>query len=130
MQLSFVLFALVFIGGCASASKGPDKAAAIAYLAERVSPANRQEDVVSGLPDEVRGLSLETSAQTPAQPERLSPRQIQAALKNAGYYKGTIDGKIGPKTKEAVRSFQKAKGLKVDGVVGKRTARKLAEYLR
>ena len=60
---------------------------------------------------------------------RLSPRQIQQALKNAGYYKGAIDGKIGPKAKEAIIKFQKANGLKTDGIVGKRTSAELNEYL-
>lgn len=48
-------------------------------------------------------------------------KRIQQALKNAGFYKGEIDGKIGPKTKVAIRAFQKSKGLVVDGVVGQKT---------
>jgi len=62
-------------------------------------------------------------------PVELSTKQIQKALKNAGFYKGTVDGKIGPKTKEAIISFQKAKGLKPDGIVGKRTSSELSKYL-
>lgn len=38
-----------------------------------------------------------------------------------------IDGDFGPKTREAVEAFQRYKGLKVDGVVGKETWRKLGE---
>ncbi|TRZ94468.1 peptidoglycan-binding protein [bacterium] len=59
----------------------------------------------------------------------LSPKQIQRALKKAGFYKGEIDGKIGLKTKEAIMRFQKARGLKADGVVGKRTSEELRRYL-
>ena len=33
---------------------------------------------------------------------QLSPKQIQRALKGAGFYQGPIDGKIGPKTKAAI----------------------------
>ncbi|MBL7130110.1 MAG: peptidoglycan-binding protein [Candidatus Omnitrophica bacterium] len=55
--------------------------------------------------------------------------QIQTALKNAGFYQGKIDGVIGPKTKEAIRNFQKAKGLSPDGTVGSKTWDNLAEYL-
>lgn len=47
--------------------------------------------------------------------------QLQRALKSAGYDPGTIDGRLGKRTKEAVRSFQRAEGLKVDGVVGQKT---------
>lgn len=60
---------------------------------------------------------------------RLSPKQIQRALKKSGFYQGPIDGKIGPKTKESIRKFQKAKGLKADGIAGKRTSAELNEYL-
>ncbi len=60
---------------------------------------------------------------------KLRPKQVQRALKGAGFYQGPIDGKIGPKTKAAIIKFQKASGLKADGVVGKRTSAKLNEYL-
>jgi len=60
---------------------------------------------------------------------RIDPKQIQSALKNAGYYDGSIDGKLGRKTRKAVRSFQKANNLPVDGRVGKNTWLVLKEYL-
>lgn len=56
-------------------------------------------------------------------------KDIQLALKNAGFYAGSIDGKIGPKTKAAVMEFQKAKGLKADGKVGPKTWAELEKYL-
>ena len=49
-------------------------------------------------------------------------RQIQTKLKNWGYYKGSVDGIYGPKTREAVKYFQRKNGLAVDGIVGKKTA--------
>ncbi|MDI6758389.1 MAG: peptidoglycan-binding protein [Candidatus Omnitrophota bacterium] len=57
-------------------------------------------------------------------------KQIQIALQKAGFYKGKIDGKIGPQTKEAIKAFQKAKGLKVDGTVGTKTWAELNKYLK
>lgn len=54
---------------------------------------------------------------------------IQRALKYAGCYSGRIDGKIGKYTKRAIRNFQRQKGLKVDGIVGKRTWSALKCYL-
>jgi putative peptidoglycan binding protein len=50
--------------------------------------------------------------------------QLQTMLKNAGFdpQAGTPpDGKLGPKTEEAVKAFQKANGLQVDGIVGAKT---------
>jgi len=58
-----------------------------------------------------------------------SKQDIQQALKNAGFYQGPIDGKIGPKTREAIKQFQQANGLKVDGKIGRHTWQKLAPYL-
>ena len=46
---------------------------------------------------------------------------IQQQLKSRGYYKGNIDGIYGTQTKNAVSSFQKDKGLKIDGIAGKNT---------
>lgn len=57
-----------------------------------------------------------------------STREIQQALKNAGFYQGAVDGKMGPITKEAVREFQRVHGLKDDGVVGKQTWGQLSAY--
>lgn len=46
---------------------------------------------------------------------------IQRVLRDAGYYDGQIDGIAGTKTDRAIRDFQKANGLKVDGIVGPKT---------
>jgi murein L,D-transpeptidase YcbB/YkuD len=59
----------------------------------------------------------------------LTHKDIQLALKNAGFYNGTIDGKIGKNSKKAIREFQKANGLKADGVVGPKTRDLLLQYL-
>ena len=57
-------------------------------------------------------------------------RQIQFALKKAGFYKGVIDGKIGPQTRRAIREFQKSKGLKPDGIIGQKTWEELYKFLK
>ena len=48
-------------------------------------------------------------------------RELQQALKDAGYEPGQIDGVFGKKTERAVKRFQKDCGLKADGIAGKRT---------
>jgi peptidoglycan hydrolase-like protein with peptidoglycan-binding domain len=57
-------------------------------------------------------------------------KEIQTALKAAGFYTGNVDGKIGPKTKKAIMEFQKANGLKADGKVGPKTWAALEKYLK
>jgi len=65
----------------------------------------------------------------PQGPYKPTDIEIQTALKNAGFYSGNIDGKIGPKSKKAIEDFQSANGLKVDGKVGAKTWEALGKYL-
>lgn len=51
--------------------------------------------------------------------------EVQTILKNKGYYTGKVDGSYGDMTVSAVKSFQKANGLAVDGWVGPVTCKKL-----
>ena len=44
--------------------------------------------------------------------------KIQQALKYAGYYTYTVDGIYGSRTTAAVKKYQRAKGLAVDGICG------------
>ncbi len=52
-------------------------------------------------------------------------RGLQRQLRADGYAPGPIDGRYGPRTTDAVRRFQAAHGLHVDGVAGPRTFREL-----
>lgn len=52
----------------------------------------------------------------------LSVKNYQSNLKYYyGFYTGSIDGKVGSKTKSAVKSYQKFKGLTQDGIYGSKT---------
>ena len=48
-------------------------------------------------------------------------KQAQTLLNAKGYHCGTVDGIFGVKTDAATRTFQKANGLSVDGIIGKNT---------
>jgi murein L,D-transpeptidase YcbB/YkuD len=64
----------------------------------------------------------------PQGPYKPTGIEIQTALKNAGFYTGSIDGKIGPKSKKAIEDFQKANGLKADGKVGPKTWEAMSKH--
>src|SRR5688572_3826006 len=48
-------------------------------------------------------------------------KELQRRLKGAGFDPGPVDGYLGPKTEKAVKAFQRARGLVVDGEVGPQT---------
>lgn len=54
--------------------------------------------------------------------ERERVVKIQSRLDALGYPVGSVDGDYGPMTEGAVREFQRANGLSVDGVVGSNTS--------
>lgn len=55
----------------------------------------------------------------------MNMRDIQAALKSAGFDPGPIDGVPGRQTIAAIKAFQTKHGLTADGIVGPKTAEKL-----
>ncbi|MBV6623218.1 MAG: peptidoglycan-binding protein [Rivularia sp. (in: Bacteria)] len=54
-------------------------------------------------------------------------RRIQNRLANQGYYNGPVTGYYGRLTQQAVRRFQSAQNLKVDGIAGPSTISELQE---
>jgi peptidoglycan hydrolase-like protein with peptidoglycan-binding domain len=95
-----------------------------AELAEARAAAAAGEAVEEAIPQPGTNISIM------AKPARKKARikEIQTALKNAGFYTGRIDGVKGRKTRTAIREFQKANGLTADGIVGGKTWAALAKY--
>jgi len=70
----------------------------------------------NGLRDRMRLLGLAKRA-LGMDKQDSDGRRIQTLLSNAGY-KVSVDGVIGPQTKNAIIQFQRANGLVPDGIVG------------
>lgn len=123
-----VLSALfLFIAGCASA---PTQESAGSLPSASGSGIEQLQTRIAKLEEE--NLSLRQQLDTAKEAEIRMPagKEIQSALKNAGFYSGNIDGAIGAQTKEAIKKFQAANNLNPDGTVGSRTWEKLSEYLK
>src|SRR6266568_6998064 len=41
--------------------------------------------------------------------------RVQERLARAGHYHGAIDGVVGPETRRAIRAYERAHGLRIDG---------------
>ena len=152
---AFVAFiVIIFLAGCAT-SRQPSE---VNQLQIKVSQLERKLDdkdqEVSDLKDQVNDLSgrvdnannaVHTDAPDVSAPKAVLPKissssddiirvsasakEVQRALKKAGYYDGPVDGKIGSKSQKAVASFQKDHGLGSDGIVGQKTWNELKKYL-
>lgn len=59
-----------------------------------------------------------------------SVTKIQKFLKWCGLYKDTVDGSYGQNTVDAVKGFQMATGIAMDGVFGKSTLAKMKEHCK
>ncbi|MEH1908841.1 MAG: peptidoglycan-binding protein [Nostoc sp.] len=92
---------------------------------------NRASTATPNLAPEILELAQASSTVT-ASPAVLSlgnqgsdVQRLQTQLKQLGYYSGVVDGQYNASTEIAVAKFQKAKGLKVDGITGLATSEKL-----
>lgn len=75
----------------------------------------------------LKGQPAAAGSRNPGLPK--NTLEIQQALKNCGYDPGPLDSKMGPRTRRAIRQFQKDNELKVDGMVGPKTWQKLKTFL-
>lgn len=142
MVFGGVLVLTIFLAGCATTKQHSKNE--VKELQNRIVSLEQE---LSKKDEEIRFLSGELEIMGKKGSEKLSKKEtdsneikiqskigttkhVQTALKNAGFYKGRIDGRKGPSTRKAIKEFQKANGLKCDGRVGKETWSKLSAYLR
>lgn len=84
----------------------------------------------TAVPQPMSTSATETAIPSAPADESTRVREIQLALQAAGFDPGSTDGRLGPRTRTAVREFQQANGLHPDGKVGPRTWSKLEPYLK
>jgi peptidoglycan hydrolase-like protein with peptidoglycan-binding domain len=73
------------------------------------------------------GSAKADDSQTPAPEKSQHIVQVQNELYYLSYYTGAIDGIYGAKTEDAVKRFQRASGLTVDGRIGPATDAALSQ---
>jgi murein L,D-transpeptidase YcbB/YkuD len=136
----FTALVLAAVSGCATTRKSSDLEMQglknqMQGLESEVQQKDREigslREALSRVTEEKAALrrqagDIQESSEVKSRP---SMKQIQTALKNAGFDPGPIDGRKGKQTKEAVKAFQKANNLAVDGKVGKQTWILLGQYL-
>ena len=132
--LGLAVMSIFVLSGCAMMNKDDalsnqglrNKVSALeAQLKEKDDEINSLKETPVKSSEEINSNVIKVGEVNP----QTDTKQIQTALKNAGYYQGTVDGHMGKKTRKAVREFQKANKLSADGRVGKNTWIVLKEYL-
>jgi peptidoglycan hydrolase-like protein with peptidoglycan-binding domain len=131
VTLLFLSILVVTASGCVSKGRHDREVASLQGQISQMDMALRAQEA-QGTPSAqapaLKGSFTGATYRTPTGFE-LPASEIQKALKNAGYYAGSVDGKIGPGSREAIRSFQRDNGLTADGVCGKQTWAKLKTHL-
>ncbi|KJJ83456.1 secreted protein containing Peptidoglycan binding-like domain protein [Candidatus Omnitrophus magneticus] len=143
--LIFAIAALLF-SGCATTHKGKgtqdieELSTRVESLEQKVNDNSEELQIVKEKVDYGTDVNFKSGSSsysdnyskkvssTGYSKSKYPAKSVQSALKAAGFYDGPVDGKLGPKTKEAIKAFQQANGLTADGVIGKRTWAKLKEY--
>jgi len=141
-----LLGSLIFLSGCATNRKQKAQEMETQGLRNQITVLEAQlqskDEELNNLKNALVNAAeekTETQAQAKKQTKktrrvgeiksRPNLKQIQIALSNAGYYPGSLDGKMGKQTREALRAFQQAQGLPETGKADQATWKRLKQYL-
>ena len=155
MQVLLVILMAVVFAGCATTRQTAENNQLQMRVAQLESKLEERDQEMEDLKFQVKELSSHSDSE---QPSSLSSRNlsemavtssatstgsdeeiirvsasvedVQRALKNAGNYSGSVDGKLGSASKRAIKDFQHDHNLASDGVVGKKTWAELKSYLK
>ena len=110
---------LLGLGGCAAPANSP-------------APDPPPSTVPAAPPPAAPPSPPPAEAPAPPAPEPVAPpagpmstAELQLVLTNLGYKPGPIDGRSGPRTREALKQFQKDEGLPATGVLDAETTQRL-----
>ena len=140
--LSVLVISAAVLAGCATRGTVKQRDMEIQGLKNQVSVLESQvqskDQEINGLKDALSTKQAEQAkVETSTAKEKVtlkvkshpSNKDVQIALKNAGYDPGKIDGHMGKQTREALKAFQKVNNLTVNGKANKKTWALLGEYL-
>lgn len=133
--LKFFVFALagvILVTGCATTRPRKPDQTDLAGQVQALQNEVREKD------QQIQDLQYQLDSQQQVIPSNVSPSSdggssklirvpgvtvtdVQKALQRAGFDPGPVDGRMGKKTKSAIKQFQRRNNLKADGVVGERT---------
>jgi len=131
MLFTVLVFSAVAFSGCTTVSKQKDLD--LQGLKNQVSLLESQlqdkDQEISSLKEELAKVGEREGNAGIVTRGQANAKKIQTALKNAGFDPGKIDGQMGKRTRDAIKSFQAANNLKVNGKVNKSTWAALSKYL-
>jgi peptidoglycan hydrolase-like protein with peptidoglycan-binding domain len=102
----------------------------LAFIPTLLSYIATATTVVPSVVTAVEGLISAVTKVLPAQTQKLDVKWLQTTLSSLGFDPGTIDGSWGSKTQDAVKAYQAARGLVVDGWAGVTTTASLLADLK
>ncbi len=129
----FFLASLVFIAGCATTRAKRDTTAdlqsQVTELRSQLQTKDQEiQELQARLESNDRAIQnvptyagSNISSSSLIRVSGVSVKDVQQALARAGLDPGPVDGRMGKKTKAAIKEFQRSHHLRADGIVGEKT---------
>ena len=132
LKVSVFPLIAILMAGCATTrarrAETPETAQIAALQSQLQAKDQELQDLHSQLESGQRSLSNNFASTTGSSDKMnllrvagVTPADVQTALLKAGFDPGPLDGRLGKKTRSAIKAFQKKSGLASDGVVGEKT---------
>jgi len=127
-----MLFIVLSVSGCATTRPKPaqsqDANAQVQTLQIQLQAKSQEAQDLRYQLDSQRQTLPNNFASSPSSDKHnllrvsgVTSMDLQKALLQAGFDPGPLDGRLGKKTRAAIKSFQKKNRLVADGVVGEKT---------